>query len=240
MLINNMIAKKAHLVWNHKEVLTSNHPLIVNGLHNLVKLNPDWQVTIYTPEEIEFDLKNILSISDYTLIQNRHFVSKIDLWRLFKIYFEGGLYMDIDRMVNIPLSQIVSEGISWVLPTSLDYDFTCDFILSEANNPAFKTAFQMYLSRVREGHTNQYFLGPQTYMHAVSYTLCGKIVDTNPGKEKFEMLRNKIKEFPFIQTYREVPFNDMIIYKGDDGIKLESIKRDFYAKEGIKHWTGDW
>jgi hypothetical protein len=32
----------------------------------------------------------------------------------------------------------------------------------------------------------------------------------------------------------------MITYKGSDGDLLEEIKRDFYAKEGVKHWTGDW
>jgi hypothetical protein len=72
------IPKKAHIVWNHKEVINSNHPLITNGLHNLIKLNPDWEVTIYTPDEIEDDLKHALSEDDYNLIKNRHFVSKID------------------------------------------------------------------------------------------------------------------------------------------------------------------
>jgi len=32
----------------------------------------------------------------------------------------------------------------------------------------------------------------------------------------------------------------MLIYRGDQGDELEWIKRDFYAKEGVKHWTGDW
>ena len=37
-----------------------------------------------------------------------------------------------------------------------------------------------------------------------------------------------------------VPPNDTIIYKGNIGDELEVLKRDFYAKEGIKHWTGEW
>jgi mannosyltransferase OCH1-like enzyme len=234
------IPKKAHIVWNHKEVINSNHPLITNGLHNLIKLNPDWEVTIYTPEEIETNLKQVLSEKDYNLVKNRHFVSKIDLWRLFKMYFEGGLYMDLDRMVNIPLSEVAPENINWVLPITKDYDLSCDFIMSAANNPAFKTAFEMYLTRLNTGWTDQYFLGPQTYMHAISYTLCGEIVNTDPGTEKFQMLRNKISEMPFIKTYREEPYNDMILYKGNEGDSLEDIKRDFYAKEKVKHWTGDW
>lgn len=235
-----MIPKIAHIVWNHKEILKSNHPLIVNGLHNLIYLNPDWNVILYTPDEIEFYLKNILTQENYDLVKNRHFVSKIDLWRLFKMYLDGGLYMDLDRMVNIPLFEVAPEGIEWVLPTTKEYDFSCDFIMSAENNPAFKTAFEMYLTRLQSGWTDQYFLGPQTYMHAISYTLCGEIVNTDPGVEKFQMLRDKISEMPFVRTYREVPYDDMVIYKGDQGNTLEMIKRDFYAKEKIRHWTGDW
>lgn len=235
-----MIPKVAHLVWNHKEVLYSQHPLITNGLHSLIRLNPDWKVTVYIPSEIESDLRNILSIEDYDLVKNRHFVSKIDLWRQFKMYEDGGLYLDIDKMVNIPLSEIIDDGIKWVLPTTKDYDFSCDVMLSAPNNPAFKTCYNMYLDRLKKGMTDQYFLGPQTYMHAVSYTLCGEMINTDPGTEVFEMMRHKIAELPFVKTYKETPHNDMLLYRGDKGDELEWIKRDFYAKEGIRHWTGDW
>jgi hypothetical protein len=36
-----MIPKLIHVVWNHRDILYSDHPLITNGLHNLIKLNPD-------------------------------------------------------------------------------------------------------------------------------------------------------------------------------------------------------
>lgn len=235
-----MIPKIAHIVWNHKEILNNYHPLLEHGLHSLIRLNPDWQVTVYTPSDIEHDLKNILLEKDYNLIKDRHFVSKIDLWRQFKMFFEGGLYIDLDRLVNIPLSEIIEEGISWVLPITLEYDFSCDIMLSAPNNPAFKTCAEMYLDRVNKGWKDQYFLGPQTYMHAVSYTLCGEMVNTDPGIEKFNMLRQIINDTKFISTYREVPYNDMLIYRGPMGDDLEWIKRDFYKKEGITHWTGDW
>jgi mannosyltransferase OCH1-like enzyme len=235
-----MIPKICSVVWNHKEVLNSQHPMIQNGLHNLIKLNPDWKVTVYTPTEIDNYLKEVLSESNYDLVKNRHFVSKIDLWRLFKLYFEGGFYMDIDKMVNIPLEDIIGDRITWVLPTTKDYDFSCDVLLSAPGNIVFKNCFEMYLNRLANGWTNQYFLGPQTYMHAVSYTLLGEIINTDPGEDQFKRLRDRIAELPFVSTYREVPFNDMLLYRGTEGDILEEIKRDFYKKEGVKHWTGDW
>jgi mannosyltransferase OCH1-like enzyme len=234
------IPKIAHLVWNHRGVLESDHPLMQNGLHSLIRLNPDWKVTVYTPTEVDADLRSLLSAEDYKTVSKRNFVSRIDLWRLFKMFNEGGLYLDIDKMVNVLLSEVIGEGISWVLPTTREYDFSCDLLLSAPGNPAYKTAYEMYLARMNSGWDHQYFLGPQTYMHAVSYTLLGEIVNTDPGEEKFAQLRAKIAEIPFISTYREVPFNDMLLYRGDKGDELEAIKRDFYAKEGVNHWTGDW
>lgn len=235
-----MIPKIGHIVWNHKEILNSDHPMIVNGLLNLIKINPDWKFTVYVPSDIEHDLKSVLSVDDYNLIKNRHFVSKIDLWRQFKMYFEGGFYMDLDRLVNIPFSDIIKENIKWVVPTTLDYDFSCDVMLSAPNNPAFKTCAEMYLDRVKKGMTDQYFLGPQTYMHAVSYTIGGEIVNTDPGKKPMDILREKINSSNFISTYKEMPYNDMLLYRGPLGDRLEFVKRDFYKKEGITHWTGDW
>ena len=235
-----MIPKKIHLVWNHRYIADSKHPLITFGIRQLIELNPDWEVTVYVPSEIESGLKSALSPEDYELIKNRHFVSKIDLWRLFKMFFEGGLYVDIDRLCNKSLSSIIDENTRWVCPTSADFDVTCDFLLSAPQNPVYSTAINLYLERVREGHTSQYFLGPQTYMHAVTLTLLGEMIDTNPGVEKMQSIRDKIEEMPFAKTYRESSSSDTILYSGPLGDKLEEMKRDFYASEKVKHWTGEW
>jgi len=40
--------------------------------------------------------------------------------------------------------------------------------------------------------------------------------------------------------YREEPPNDMILYRGEEGHLVEEYKRDFYKKEKVKHWTGEW
>jgi mannosyltransferase OCH1-like enzyme len=235
-----VIPKLVHVAWNYKEVLKSNHPLIQNGIYNLIKLNPDWNVNVYTSEEVEYELRDLLNKKTYDLVKKRHIVSKIDLWRHFKMYFTGGLYIDIDRMVNIPLSDIITDNIDWVLPSMEDYDFSFDIMLSAPNNPVFKDAFTLHLKRLSEGWENVYFLGPQTYMHCVSNIICGEMINTNPGVEKFNMMREKISQISFMKTYREVPFNDMVLYRGNLGNKLEMFKRDFYKKEGVRHWTGEW
>ena len=236
------IPKIAHLTWKTKDIFNSQTPLIVNGVRNLVDLNPDWVVNVYDDNEVDEYLRNILDPSDYKLLADRHIVEKTDIWRLFKIYIEGGLYMDIDRLYNIKLSDIItSDDIKWVLPTCLDFDFSHDFMCSAPNNPAFLQAINLYLQRRKEGHTSVYFLGPQTYMHAITKVMFGEEINTDPGIAVFSSLREEIIQMAFIKTYREVPPHDTIVYRDEKKLlDHEKLKRELYSDFNLKHWTGDW
>jgi hypothetical protein len=234
------IPKIAHITWKTKDVVNSQSPLILNGLRNLIDLNPDWNVILYDDHDIDEYLKSVLNKRDYNLIKDLHIVEKSDLWRQFKLYNEGGLYMDIDRFCNIPLSEILDEGIRCVLPTCLEWDFSQDIILTEPNNPIQEKTIELIMQRRYEGHTNVFFLGPQTYMNAVTKVLFGEMIHTNPGVEKFAEMRKEMEKIPFIKTYREHPPHNTIIYRSNDKLDWEKLKKDFYAEANIKHWSGDW
>jgi hypothetical protein len=121
-----------------------------------------------------------------------------------------------------------------------DYDFSHDIMITASRNPVMKLTADLYLERLKEGIYSQYFLGPQTYMHAITKTLFGTMINTDPGKEIFDKMREEIANYPFIKLYREEPPNDMILYRGEEGHLVEEYKRDFYKKEKVKHWTGEW
>jgi mannosyltransferase OCH1-like enzyme len=236
-----MIPKKVHLSWKTKDLLDSKSPLVVHGVKRLVDLNPDWEVTIYDDQEVDDYLKTQLEPQVYALIASKHIVQKTDLWRLIKLYEEGGLYIDVDRFVDTPLNDLVDENTKWVLPTHRDYDFSHDFMMTAPHNPAYGLAAQMYIERMSQGHTNVYFLGPQTYMHAVTQTLTGEILNTDLGIAAFDRLRDIMKSCGFIKTFREEPPYNTIVYRGENlGLDWEQEKRKFYAESGLKHWSGDW
>jgi mannosyltransferase OCH1-like enzyme len=236
-----MIPKKVHLSWKTKDLLDSDSPLVQEGMKKLVELNPDWDVQISTDDEVDEYLKDRLEPKLYALIADKHIVQKTDLWRLIKLFIEGGLYIDIDRFVNKPLNDLIDKDTKWVLPICRDYDFSHDFMMTAPQNPVYSTAAQLYLERLQEGHNNIYFLGPQTYMHAITQTLMGETINTNPGKDVFEAIRETIKTASFIKTYREDPPYDTIVYRNDTlGLDWEQEKRKFYAESGLKHWSGDW
>ena len=235
-----MIEKNIFVLWNHRNILEDNHPLLVNGVHNLKKLNPDWKFHIVTPQDMKRDIFFLVSEEEYKLIIQQDIPSISDFWRAIKLYEKGGVYMDIDRFCNIPLSEILEPGIKWILPTMKDYDFSHDIMITASRNPVMKLTADLYLERLKEGIYSQYFLGPQTYMHAITKTFFGTMINTDPGKEIFDKMREEIANYPFIKLYREEPPNDMILYRGEEGHLVEEYKRDFYKKEKVKHWTNEW
>lgn len=237
----NLIPKVIHVAWKDKKVIESESPLILNGLRNLINLNPDWEVKVYDDNDIDHYLKECLSPDDYELIKDVHIVEKSDLWRLAKLYHEGGMYVDIDRFCNISLSEILNENTLCVLATCLDNDFSQDIMISCPGNRIYSTALDLSLHRRREGHTSTYFLGPQTFMHSATYVLCGQIIDSYSGVESFNYIRSIIETMPYIKLYREHPPHQTLIYRDDASkLDLEQMKREFYASSNVKHWTGEW
>jgi len=239
--VNNYhIPKKIHLAWKNKNIFDDDSALIVYGVKQLRDLNPDWQIEITVNEEIE-DYLNEKMRQDFTFVEHQGIVAKTDIWRLYKMFYEGGLYVDIDRFCDAELSKVIPDGIKQILPICRTYDFAHDLMISAPNNPVFSTAISMYTHRRKIGYTNIYFLGAQTYMHAITYTLFGKMINTNPAPEVFKQVVEKIKEIDSIYLYEEnPPYQTFLCRNFNNFGDWEQLKRNFYNKNHIKHWTGDW
>jgi Glycosyltransferase sugar-binding region containing DXD motif len=239
------IPKVVHVCWKNKDVVNSKSPLILNGLRNIIDMNPDWNVVIYDDSEIEYYLKDHLTYNNYKLIEDCHIVEKSDMWRLFKMFNEGGMYIDIDRLYNIKMSDIVTDGVLCVLPMCLDMDFSQDIMISAPYNPICTTTLNLIIERRKQGYNSgyTYFLGPQTYMHGVTLALLGRQIDTNPSKEDLLAIREKIEQSGFIKMVREDPPYNTAVNKctnPPDYNEWVAMKKDFYASEDVKHWTGEW
>jgi mannosyltransferase OCH1-like enzyme len=241
------IPRQVHVCWHDKNIVNNTSPLVLNGIRNLIDLNPTWTITIHNDNDIDLYLKQELENSDYDLVKDSHIVARSDVWRLLKLYREGGLYVDIDRFCNKNLDVVIGEK-KCILPIMNDYDFSQDFMASEPQNPIYLTALIMNLERRRQGHTNTYFLGAQTYMHAVTKEVCGEIINTDPGSEVFAEIRQQLAMMNFIGTSTELPPWHTVIYEhvqetwrgSSDCMDWEQLKRNLYADYNVKHWTGEW
>jgi len=237
------IPKIIHISWKTKDILDVNHLFPQKCIQRLVSLAEGWTPVISDDADVEQYLRDHLSTIDYQLIKTRHIVEKTDVWRLIKMYNEGGLYSDIDRLCNTSINDIIQDSTRIVLPECTDCDFSQDFMCSAPGNPMFLEALNMNLERRRTGCTNVYLLGPETYFHGVTKAMTGEAMRIQPGQENFSKLRHLIEESGFIVTYQETPPYNTIMYRPENeqvDFDHEAMKRDFYAKSNLKHWTGDW
>lgn len=235
------IPKIVHASWKSKEIINNDSLFFKNCLGNIKVLAPDWDIHLSDDTDVDTYLKDNLDKADYNLLSSKHIIEKIDVWRLIKLYIEGGLYIDIDRLCNTSINSIITADIKCILPTCLDYDFSHDFMCSEKENPIYKISLELNLQRRYEGHENIHYLGPQTYFHGITKAMLGKSIDINPGKEVMDDLRDMITQSGFIKTYREYPPYDTVLFKSEvPPFDHEVEKRKFYAETNTTHWSGHW
>lgn len=233
------VPKTVHLAWKNKDIWNNESPLILNGIANMKLINPDYKFQIHDDNDIDKYLLENLDEDDYKRIEGKHIVEKCDLWRLLKIYNEGGIYVDIDRYCNIPFNDIITPGTKCLLPTCDNLDFSQDIMISCKNNPIFKTAINMNLNK-RKGGSNIYGLGAPIYMNAITQEVFGIKYDQNPGVDKMETMRILLNKSEHYSTYQEKPPHDTIIfkynkstYKTGNGVG----KHDFYKEQNVNRWN---
>jgi mannosyltransferase OCH1-like enzyme len=237
------IPKKIHISWKDKSILESSNQLAVNGIQNLIKINPDWELVISDDNEVELYLKENLSTIDYNLIKDAPIVSKVDTWRLLKIINEGGLYTDIDRHANKNLNSIINKNSKCVLPLHSNHgkiiDFSQDIMISAPNNPLHKSALDLMLRRRRSGWQDILTLAPITYFHGLTRLIHGHALERYPSKEALDKIIEKINKSKYVQTFIEKPPEETFIFKYNkntfnsaNGLGKEAM----YDESGVEHW----
>lgn len=237
---NKQIPKKIHLSWKNKNVLDSNYSLIKKGAKNLELLNPDWDIEVNDDEDVNRYIRDNIGKSSWELLKDRKITEKTDLWRLLKIRKEGGLYVDIDRYIDTPLSEIIKSSTSCVIPTFQDVDFSQDFVLSCSNNPMIERAISYNLLNRKNGK-KLFDIAVCSYMYGLSELLCGQKVERGKNPEYFNDIRKKIDTCEYLETFREIGPEYHILYRNISGNfnmqTFEKDKADFYNGESVTHWN---
>eukprot|EP00472_Partenskyella_glossopodia_P011314 CAMPEP_0197522030 /NCGR_PEP_ID=MMETSP1318-20131121/7231_1 /TAXON_ID=552666 /ORGANISM="Partenskyella glossopodia, Strain RCC365" /LENGTH=381 /DNA_ID=CAMNT_0043074249 /DNA_START=353 /DNA_END=1498 /DNA_ORIENTATION=- len=254
--------KKIHIVWQDNwgsDVWKyKNIDMVKYGVQNLQDMNPDWEFFSYNLKDMEEYIEKKIAKSDWDMIKGAPLVPKSDIFRLLKIYYEGGFYQDVDRLYNIPFSKILTNDTKLLLPTLYDVTFASDMLGSSRGNPLYKRTIETYLCKLREqageGLTEWGILDSSqlhsvateamgTYFAAVMETLFGRPiwgpihhqVDEDEGRAFGDHVRKVISESPYILTHREV-WCDLITSKHPN---CEGItKKELFDAAKLKQWDG--
>jgi GR25 family glycosyltransferase involved in LPS biosynthesis len=234
------IPKKIHLSWKDKNILSSSFKMIKKGAKNLETLNPEWDIEVSDDEDVNKYIRDNIGKSSWELIKDKKITEKTDLWRLLKVYKEGGMYIDIDRYIDTPISEIISENTECVIPTFQNIDFSQDFILSIQKNPMLERAISHNLFNRKSGK-DLFYVAVHSYMHAVSEFLDGKMTDRGVNEDFFNKIRKQLSEDPKFSTYKETgPSNHILFRNLEKKFSLETYeqdKADFYNNQSVEHWN---
>ena len=118
------LPKVVHVTWpRHIDVASmKGQPILREGVQRLLEANPGWRVEVSDDADIDDYLRGKLSTEDYELVSGVQIVEKTDLWRLLKMYYEGGVYTDLDRLHNQRFDTILDANrTKMMLPRFVSY-----------------------------------------------------------------------------------------------------------------------
>lgn len=127
--------------------------IIAQGIREFARRNPSWRVKQSDNKDVDTYLRRKLSSSAYMMMREVHPVHKGDLWRLLKLYHEGGVYTDVDRLHNTDMATLITPGVTkMLLPIygtlgTASFDFAQDFLATAPRNPLYLEAIKVMLER---------------------------------------------------------------------------------------------
>ena len=248
----------AHVIWTEGNIMDyADVPMVKYGIGAFKRLNPDWELRIYTARDVDDLLQQYLAEEDWLVLKYANIVTKSDICRLLLMYHIGGYYQDVDRLYNIPMSNH-SDAKLW-LPFSYDITFTTDMVCSSPHNDLFQLAIHIYLCRLREqcaarvcnwetmdGDTRHVITTEAmgTFWAAATQTLFGRPIFGPREHERrgdgggafAEHLRRVISQTPYIKTHRETWCHLMVSEHPD----CEWItKEELWKKVNLRQWDKD-
>ena len=204
-------------------------------INRLIKLNPDYQYRFFTDSDMELYIKNNFEnnvLKAYKKIKPG--AGKADIWRLSVIYKEGGIYLDVDKILKengIPFNKIIKpddkfiQGRNWYI-WGYDAPSTNAILCAVPNHPIIKEAFYSVIDSVNNNKPIEQIDKHKGWAKLENYTgtpHLWKAISNNIG-----MINLKEGEYSngvIISNKLEDNFQQNKDYGGD------------LKKMGISHWT---
>lgn len=236
------IPKKIHMTWknnNVEELLQDQNPMIQNGLRNIIEMNPDWDFEISNDDQMLQYLKDGLESSDYRMIETADIVARSDVWRLLKVYKEGGLYMDIDRFYNIPLHNIIKTKTKMLLPIHMKVFFSQDVMCSYRGNQIYEKVINKMFEERKTGVTNILYLA----VHVYSKVMMKELLDVDvkiPFETSYKQVYDMLSKCEYIETCLEghMTQSTMFFEMNDETWRSGNgrSKANWYKEQQTQHW----
>jgi len=224
-----MIEKNIFQSWYTKEL----HPRIKEKIDLFQRLNPEYTYTLFT----DIDMDNFVNEHFKGEIANCYnrlniIVAKVDFWRYLVLYKYGGIYLDMDSMIEKPLNELIKEEDEAIITAEGNPNLYVQWALVfSKEHPILKKTIEFVVDNIKNNKFPNDILkmtGPNVYSRAINQI-------------HMELFNQNI-------IHREITRNTDFTYKNkntsyrlygiDYGIYF-SFKHDateFLYNHGKKHW----
>ena len=202
-------------------------------------LNPDWKIEFSDDNDcLEYIDKHFGQ--EYVDLFNHinYGANKADVWRLCKLYVEGGLYADIDIIPLVPIEQMIDDVDFCTCKSITNYSLFQAFIwVKEKESPIIKECLVSLLNNKHKYKWDINSIEPTIDMYKVLTRLgidikVGTSIDSNNFKIRF--LDEYIPIGDYNNKYRWV--NSHVRLNGINVMKSRDI--DYYnAKMNNINWN---
>jgi hypothetical protein len=264
------LPKNVHIFFPDKEYYRKQPilPFVSFSIISMINLNPDWNVTVYDDEMIDRVIQNagnvgIISKEEVDVLigvegeeegegghkQTAHIVERCDIARLLLMYQEGGVYLDVDRLVSRKFADFITPSTRLCLPTHFDINFAQDIMCSSRGNEMFLSIIQRASTIRMESERRKgwvkggllYDMGPSSYNSQILMNVFGmdsKAYDRHKGEKAFfAQARDAISaSHGTIITKLESDYcNDTLVL--DDSIPVCPRREELYDRYGMTPWS---
>jgi len=266
------IPKHVHMFFPDKEYYQRKPilPFVSHSIISLINLNPDWNLTVYNDTMIDRVIQRagdfgIISKEEVDVLigvegevegqkQTAHIVERSDIARLVLMYQQGGIYLDVDRLVSRKFADFITQSTRLCLPTHFDINFAQDILCSSPGNEMFLSIIQraskIRLESERRKAVNAawtqgkavFEMGPPLYNSQILMNVFGmdsEAYDRLRGDEGFfAQARGAIAAQETIITKLESDYcNDTLVL--DDSFSVCPPREELYERYGMTPWAED-
>lgn len=228
-----MIPKVIYQTWKKQNV----HKKISKLHYKMLNANPDYEHVIYTDEQmIDFVKSNYdKEISSYFERIN-NIVARADFWRYLILYKNGGVYLDIDSIIEGNLSEILQDSDEALITAEKNEKCFAQWaLIFNKKHPILEKTIENLIENIDKNNFKNDVLGfsCKPYWDAVNKTFIENNFEfswymINENTNQFFKLRNSN-----FRIY-SVDYGKYITFKH----KFNHLLRD-NVKDGLdkNHWT---
>jgi len=164
-----MIEKNIFQSWH----TTHLHPVIMEKIETFKRMNPEYTYHLFTDNDMD-NFVNEHFKGEVANCYNRLniIVAKVDFWRYLVLYKFGGVYLDLDSSIDVPLNELIRDEDKAIITAEGNPDIYVQWaLIFSKNHPILKRTIEFIVDNIKNNrfpNDIHRMTGPHAYSRAIN------------------------------------------------------------------------